>query len=309
MSDENILPGPDFIGIGTMRAGTTWLSKVMELHPEIWKSPQKEMHWFDRSPKYESSELYNEFSRVKRLLGSGRFSRKWRKTLVDSLKRSLRAGSAGPARLFFRKLSLRTDQDYLDWFAPKGSRKGFEITPTYFFLDESDIRGIRETLPHARFFAILRDPVERSWSHYRFSLKHHTGDLSEFPKADDETAMIAFFNESGLRRRNDYCENLHRWRRVVGKERLLVMFYDEIAQTPDMLIDRLTDFLGIRKFDDNLRASVGELGRINRSPSSSMPHNLRRYLINQYKPMVLDLAKEFPKICNEWLDRYERSSL
>lgn len=39
---------PDFIGIGAMRAGTSWLRKQLERHPEVWTASPKELHFFDR---------------------------------------------------------------------------------------------------------------------------------------------------------------------------------------------------------------------------------------------------------------------
>ncbi len=39
---------PDFIGIGAMRSGTSWLGKQLKQHPGIWTSSPKELHFFDR---------------------------------------------------------------------------------------------------------------------------------------------------------------------------------------------------------------------------------------------------------------------
>jgi hypothetical protein len=39
--------GPDFIGLGAMRAGSTWLFELLYRHPQIWMAPIKELHYFD----------------------------------------------------------------------------------------------------------------------------------------------------------------------------------------------------------------------------------------------------------------------
>ena len=39
---------PDFIGIGAMRSGTSWLRRNLNRHPEIWMAEPKELHFFDR---------------------------------------------------------------------------------------------------------------------------------------------------------------------------------------------------------------------------------------------------------------------
>ena len=38
---------PHFIGIGAQKAGTTWLYRNLQEHPEVWLPPEKELHYFD----------------------------------------------------------------------------------------------------------------------------------------------------------------------------------------------------------------------------------------------------------------------
>jgi hypothetical protein len=38
---------PNFLVIGAARSGTTWISKNLELHPEIYIPRKKELHFFD----------------------------------------------------------------------------------------------------------------------------------------------------------------------------------------------------------------------------------------------------------------------
>ena len=45
---------PDFIGIGAQKAGTTWLHRNLQAHPEIWMPTEKELHYFDEKIKAEA---------------------------------------------------------------------------------------------------------------------------------------------------------------------------------------------------------------------------------------------------------------
>ena len=38
---------PDFVGLGAMKAGTTWLQAQLMAHPEVFDIGQKELHFFD----------------------------------------------------------------------------------------------------------------------------------------------------------------------------------------------------------------------------------------------------------------------
>jgi len=35
-----------FLSVGAMKAGTTWLYKQLQYHPEIYFTPEKEIHYF-----------------------------------------------------------------------------------------------------------------------------------------------------------------------------------------------------------------------------------------------------------------------
>lgn len=51
---------PDFIGIGAMRSGTTWLYEALNTHPDIYLARPKELHFFDRVVLSEGLNWYLE---------------------------------------------------------------------------------------------------------------------------------------------------------------------------------------------------------------------------------------------------------
>ena len=38
---------PDFLCVGAQKAGTSWLYRQLELHPDFWMPPMKELHYLD----------------------------------------------------------------------------------------------------------------------------------------------------------------------------------------------------------------------------------------------------------------------
>lgn len=51
--------GPDYIGIGAMKAASGWIFKCLELHPEVGNSEwSKELHFFTKSYNYEKGIEY-----------------------------------------------------------------------------------------------------------------------------------------------------------------------------------------------------------------------------------------------------------
>ncbi len=39
---------PNFLVLGTYRAGTTWLHEVLRQHPQVFLPPEKELMFFNR---------------------------------------------------------------------------------------------------------------------------------------------------------------------------------------------------------------------------------------------------------------------
>ena len=46
------MPDPNFILIGAQKCGTTWLSKMIKQHPEVFAPSKKELHFFNKSRNY-----------------------------------------------------------------------------------------------------------------------------------------------------------------------------------------------------------------------------------------------------------------
>jgi hypothetical protein len=121
----------------------------------------------------------------------------------------------------------------------------FEASPYYLFDPEAPARAAA-LLPEARFVALLRDPVERAYSHYLHSRAYGVEPLS-FPDAlDAEPVRLARGGHTARRRysyvaRGRYAEQLDRWFGRVGRERVLVVRTEELnARYPDVL-----GFLGL----------------------------------------------------------------
>src|SRR5215218_4596058 len=52
---RNSRPGPDFLCVGLQKAGTAWLYDQLELHPDFWMPPLKELHYFKEKSRARRS--------------------------------------------------------------------------------------------------------------------------------------------------------------------------------------------------------------------------------------------------------------
>src|SRR5215217_5638753 len=122
---------PDFIGIGAQKAGTTWLHRNLQAHPQIWMPKEKELHYFDEKIKQRGGFW-------SRLLGSRPADKRWRRQLGARFKwfKVSRQDIAWDLRYFFKRPS---DEWYASLFEQGKGRVTGEATPDYSILESDTI--------------------------------------------------------------------------------------------------------------------------------------------------------------------------
>jgi hypothetical protein len=121
----------------------------------------------------------------------------------------------------------------------------FEASPYYLFDPDVPARAAA-LLPDARFIALLRDPADRAYSHYRHSRGYGVEPLSFADALDAEPARLATGGHTARRRysyvaRGRYAEQLSRWFGAVGRDRVLVVRTEQL----DDRYGDILDFLGL----------------------------------------------------------------
>lgn len=177
----------------------------------------------------------------------------------------------------------------------------FEATPYYLFHPSVPGR-VATVLPEARFVVVLRDPVERAFSHYLHTRR--TGDepltlpaaLDAEPARMDEAARVGVDTRRGhtlLRTysyvsRGRYAEQLRRWGRHVDRERILVLRTEDLAADPGGEFERLTGFLGLAPWSPD---GFTRHTRRREETRADLPQALRERLRAELEPDVEDLLE------------------
>jgi hypothetical protein len=196
---------PDAMIIGAMKAGTSSLHYYLTQHPQVIAPLRKEVHYFDLNFARGESWYRANFGR----LGQGGVN-------IDS-------------------------------------------SPYYLFHPQVPQRA-HALVPHARLIVLLRDPVRRAYSHY-----WHERDKGREPLSFDdaiaaEPDRIGRDHErlaSGEIERSEahqyfsylargrYAEQIAPWLRFYGRDRLLALRFEDLAQAPLPALNRTLEFLGL----------------------------------------------------------------
>lgn len=285
MSNKNY-----FLGIGAEKAGTTWLAKQLERHPQIFVTPHKEIHYFDDLYINEGDFYRKEkFEAFKKLLE------------VDYNEMITKPGYLAKLK-WYSKQSLTktmTDKWYLNLFEIGQSKKHKvfgEITPGYSALPNKGWVHVKKLLPNAKIIFLMRDPVERMWSAIRYFQKNR-------PKAtvmESVENMINFAERENNYMKTDYVNTLHNLNEFYDKKNILTGFYEDIFHDENStlnFLDKTCDFLNV-DFDKSMFPQVKQ--KINTTPSSEIPPQLKEHLSNLYLPIINGVKKELNYVPTSW---------
>jgi hypothetical protein len=295
MSNEPCLP--DFIGIGAQKAGTTWLSHNLQLHPDIWMPRNKELHYFDdriKDPKNPVSRLYS------RITGKGQVDRRWRRQVKGRL-RSYWNRLPGQDLLWDLRYYAGAPGDgwYASLFEPgRGKVKG-EITPAYSTLALDEVAHVHEVVPEAKIILMLRNPIERAWSQFVMRLdrsgKRDLG-LTRYNK------LLRNVDREGSRSRTDYLRALENWTTFYPEERIFVGFLEDIHFYPEELLGNVYRFLGV----DATFKPQGIDEKVHARSAGRMLAKSAVYLAHSYREEISRLDEHFGGYASFWLHSAEK---
>lgn len=253
-------PVPDFLIIGTKRGGTTSLWNYLLDHPGVL--PMFPAALDLKSPHY----FYWHYDEGPRW---------YRSHFATIATRSLASW-----RLRARAVTGEASPNYLH--------------------DPRVPQRVRELIPQARIIVLLRDPVERAYSHYKERVRAGTESLS-FEEAlaaepdrlsGEVERMLAepyYYSQPhdhyAYRTRGLYLAQIRRWAENFPRSSLLIIRSEDFYADPDSAYADVTDFLGLSRFP------LKEAKRFNFKPARDMDADTRRELTEFYAPHNRELEQ------------------
>lgn len=211
---------PDFLVIGTKRGGTTSLLNYLVMHEGI-------LGLFPQSRGRKSSDyFFKNLSQGEAWYRSHFHTQAYCDRLARRLGYQPVAGEASP---------------YYIW-DPRIAATAHEVNP--------DLRAV----------VLLRDPVERAWSHYQERVANGVEPLSfaealqaeESRTAGELDRMLAdpsYYSEAhdwySYRSRGVYLPQLQNWRRAFPDDQLLVLRSEDLYADVQGTFDEICTFLGV----------------------------------------------------------------
>ena len=260
-------PRPNLFLIGSMKSGTTYLSELLGTHPAVFMSLPKEPTYF-----------------------------------VD--QQALRRGWPW----MWEQGYWRSEERYLGLFAAAGGAAIIgEASTSYTKLPmfTGVVERILDFNAQARFVYVMRDPVERTISHYWHSVNRSSErrPMLGAIQSDPEYTDVGY-----------YAWQLHEYLQRIDRKQIYVLTFEELLADPAGQMSRLFAWLGV---DPSFRPSgvgathvtpavvdrVRGLGVLNGMRRSSWYRKLEPYVPSAVRKIGSQLAAE--SVRPEEIDTFE----
>ncbi len=138
---------------------------------------------------------------------------------------------------------------YRAYFTDAGHRQAGEATPSYFRRTDvvpARMRQLYESQP-PRFLLLLRDPVERAYSHYLHNVSEGREPLAfaEALRAEQAQPASKWRAWKGYFADGVYADTLATWFDAFPRERFLILLSCNLAANPDGVLRRIFRFLDV----------------------------------------------------------------
>ncbi len=118
---------------------------------------------------------------------------------------------------------------------PEGQIKG-EFTPAY-YLQEKTAQRIKNNFPRVKLLIVLRNPMQRAYSHYLFNKTRGVPVKSTFEKEIERNPQ--YINDGF------YYRHLSKFLKYFNSNQVLVVIYEDIILKPEKTAEKIYKFLNI----------------------------------------------------------------
>lgn len=181
------------------------------------------------------------------------------------------------------------------WYVERTSRRRVlvgESTPYYLFHPQAPRRAYG-VVPQAKLIVLLRNPVDRAYSHYNHEVKigaetlpfenalereQEVLPLEMLKLLDDEDYYSFYHQHHSYLSRGIYLPQLQAWTRVFPRDQMLILNSESLYRSPSVVMERAHRFLGLP------HQAVSEYERYNRIHYQSMNAITRARLVDYFRP-------------------------
>ena len=286
---------PNLFVVGAMKAGTSAVHDVLSRHPHVFMSRVKE-------PKYFA--------------------------FLDETRRF-----RGPLDPHNNRYWADLDRYRTLFPRDAASRKYAGESSTIYLYSPTAARRISEAVPGARIIAVLRNPVDRAYSHFNFARQRGLEPEAAFRRAldlEEERTARGWGSTWHYKKMGIYADQIERYFEVLPRRQIFIALYDDLQTDSVAFYRQIFDFLELslppdldttRVVNPTSRPRVAALENVVNRARRMLPHSIRAQVLSSRPGRLLGRAirplrklnlQPVPPLApedREYLARYYRPSI
>tara|TARA_B100001971_G_scaffold205775_1_gene223680 strand:+ start:493 stop:1362 length:870 start_codon:yes stop_codon:yes gene_type:complete len=165
----------------------------------------------------------------------------------------------------------------------------YDVTPSY-VRRPWIARRIKKQFPDSKLIIVLRNPVDRTYSHYYLSttsgetrtfeevIEEDMNDIVTWNDDSKDDNYFATKVENSKLARGFYAEQLPVWFELFSKNQILIISSEDLASNTKNIMNDIFQFLNLPKYE------ILNTKKVNVSKYSKMNSNTRKKLVTFFKP-------------------------
>ena len=277
---------PNFLIIGAAKSGTTSLYFYLKQHPQIFMPFNKEPFFFT----FEGQNMDDY-----RFIGD----------------------------MASRAQTITNIEDYRQLFEKAPEDAVIGEASTLYLYDKNTPQCIHEYIPDVKMIAILRNPVDRAFSHFRHFRReahepiHNFGDVinEEQKRMQEKWFPSYYYVDTGF-----YSQQIKNYLSIFPKEQLKVFLYEDLQNT-QALMQSIFEYIGVdanvpidtsAKFNVSGKVKFPWLYKLNKKSGgikevvrNIIPAKNWNWMKNQWDALVLGQDQKLSdEVRQQLIDRY-----
>lgn len=252
--------------VGATKAGTSWLYRALHDHAGCALRSVKEIHYWDTEDAAlrdkQVQGLQTRFDSFMTQKGEAQDAgRGWQ---VKNMQRRLRDLSGLIDVIVGDRAG---DAAYVDWMLERAEgRLVADMTPNYAILPGAVLARMVARFPQAKWVYLIRDPLDRLWSHIRMQAKRQRqpGETHDEKSNNTLWRILNKGHETHILERGDYAGTVARLRAAIPEGQLRVDYCERLF-TPEGWADmcgfldlNVTEVDGAEKAHEGPKARMKE---------------------------------------------------
>lgn len=278
-----------FLSVGAMKAGTTWLYEQLKNHPDIYFTPEKEIHYLANIVGID-----NQLNHRMRLL-------KLKEIMQLNAKGNPKFISQNVDDIFWYATYAQAKNINNHWyeslFSLNNAKKyNADFSNLYCQMDSDGWDNARKVSKNIKVIYTLRDPLKRLWSHYKFHMK--------WINREDEALEVGFEHFKELLDKHffwinaEYGRNYKLLKSNLKNDELMLLYFEDFREDPVGKILEVQNFLGI----EEIRPDEETLDKkVNKTKDFEIPPEWLEHMKMKLEPLCNEM-KESGIWHDSWLE-------